>query len=375
MIGQAVGWAAPFAAVEIRINWTIFGLALGLMAAGLALFFWGVRRRNVPYLHTTNPIVWALVAMGPALLLFSIFPDTTAEGKLGTFTLGGAFAAFALVWWQGARLGREGIDADANVDGIKAALAAARRDAAIAKPARDDPILRQQDDLRYAVRGRKGKELVILTGDLLKVHQADVWVSPENTNMQPSRYHERSISAMIRYYGAQRDADGDPLDDVVGDELSAAMRQRNKSVVPAAAVIPTAPGALAASNGVKRIYHVAAVEGSPGGGYTPVAQIGRCVTQALERMDAPDEAVHGAVTIAFPLLATGVAGGDPAKIAPELVAAAADYLKQHEGSRVQRVYLLAYRQSELHHWTNSTGASTATLKLIGGSAQELLEQL
>lgn len=368
---QSTGWAAVVAATEIKINATIFVLAIGFMVAGLILFFWGVRRRNLAYMRTTNPIVWALVAMGPALLLFSIFPDSTAEGTLGAFTVGGAFAAFALVWWLGARLGLEGIEADAGAERLRAETDAAKHAHAIAAPAAASPVLQEQHDLRYAVRGCKGRELVILTGDLIYVHDVDVWVSPENTNMQPSRYHERSISAMIRYFGAGRDNDGDPCDDVIGDALAAAMADRSRSVVPAHTVIATGSGALAASNGVKRIYHVAAVQGVPGGGYEPVAQIGRCITNALQWMDHPDEARYGARTIILPLLASGTAGGDAAQIASALVAAAAGFLKRTPGTRVMTVYLLAYRLSELYHWRSGAEASSL-LECRGGSAQSLL---
>jgi O-acetyl-ADP-ribose deacetylase (regulator of RNase III) len=341
---------------DITVNPAIFALALGLMAAGLALFFWGVRRRNLPYLRTSTPIVWALIAMGPALMLFSTFPDSTAEGTLGAFSLGGAFAAFALVWYLGTKLARDGIEADGEVEQLKAALATATAAAATAVSGSDDPAVRQRHAIRYRVSRRRGREVVIVTGELLSVRGVDVWASPENTNMQPSRYHERSISAMVRYYGATRDADGEPRVDVIGDELAAAMRERGKSVVPAGAVISTSPGALAASHGVKRLYHVAAVEGSPGGGYAPVAQIGRCVSRALERMDAPEEAAHGARSILFPMLGAGVAGGDRATIATDLLLSAAEYLDERADSQVERVYFLAHRRSELHHWVQTANA-------------------
>jgi O-acetyl-ADP-ribose deacetylase (regulator of RNase III) len=159
---------------------------------------------------------------------------------------------------------------------------------------------------------------------------------------------------------------------VIGDELAEAMRQRGKSLLPPAAVIAASPGALDASHEVKRIYHVAAVEGSPGGGYTPVAQIGRCVTRALERMDAPDEAPHNVHTIIFPMLGTGVAGGDRAVVASDLVAAAADYLHDREDSCVQRVAFLAYRRSELYHWVQAANGCTL-LERASGSVEALAQ--
>jgi hypothetical protein len=40
-------------------------------------------------------------------------------------------------------------------------------------------------------------------------------------------------------------------------------------------------GRLARHNAVQAVIHVAAVQGEPGAGYSSVAQIGRCVTNAL----------------------------------------------------------------------------------------------
>jgi O-acetyl-ADP-ribose deacetylase (regulator of RNase III) len=359
----------PFAAAQIG-SWTIFAIAFGMLVVGLGLFFWGLRR-SFRHRRTVNPVLWALFAAGFVLLIFSIFPDAAAEGDLGGFTLGGAFAGFAVLWWLGTRLGREAIDADENVERMKQELEGLRAGSAIGSSATDDPVLPPGGDLRYAVNGAKGRELVIITGDLMRV-RADVWISPENTNMQPSRFHERSVSAMIRYHGAKHDEDGEPLDDVIGDELAAAMQARHKSVVPEGAVVPTSAGSLTDSHGVKRIYHVAAVVGSLAGGYRPASQIDRCVTRALERMDSVEEEKYHLTTVALPLLATGVAGGDPEQIAPKLVGAAAEYLNQHDGSRVKRVYLVAYRSSELQHWMRAAG-SCSLLRRIGGSVEQMLE--
>jgi O-acetyl-ADP-ribose deacetylase (regulator of RNase III) len=360
---------------DIKVSWPIFGLAMFFLASGLGVFFWAVRRPAARYLHATNHLVWSLVAMAPTLLLFSLFPGSSASGNFVGFTVGGAFAAFAAVWYFGSHFGTRGIDADLKLSELRqanATLVSRLATGAGSGPPAADPVLLEQHELRYAVRGRRGREIVILTGNVLDVHAIDVWVSSENTNMQMARFHDRSVSALVRYYGAGRDGDGEPVDDLVADELADCMRQRGKQVVPAGAVVVTSPGMLAASNGVKRLYHVAAVEGQPGAGYRPVAEIARCVTNAVARMDDEAEAIHGARTILFPLLGTGVAGGEAVTIAGRLVSAAAQYIAAHERCRAQRVYFLAYRRSELHHWVAAADACSL-LQRIGGSAEALLE--
>jgi O-acetyl-ADP-ribose deacetylase (regulator of RNase III) len=342
------------AATDIKINAPVVGLGLALMVVGFGLFFFAVRRRDFEFARTSNPIVWTLIAMGPALLLFSIFPDSTAEGELGAFAVGGAFAAFAAAWWFGTGEGRRGIEADRDIAALRDEIAQLQGELAVRVNGDiEDPVLQEQQEFAYKVQGAKGRTIVIVTGDLLKVRNVDVWVSSENTNMQPARYHDRSISAMVRYHGAAKDEVGDPIDDLIGEELLVHMRNLAKNVVPPAAVIPTSPGRLEVSNNVKRLYHVAAVQGEPGKGYRPVADLGRCVTRALEKADDAAEASYDARSMLLPMLATGVARGAGAQIAPELFGAAAAYLSSHPATRMQRVYLLAWRRSELQHWRDA----------------------
>ena len=357
------------AATDIKINAPVVGLGLALMVVGLGLFFFAVRRGDFEFARTSNPIVWTLIAMGPALLLFSIFPDSTAEGEFGAFAVGGAFAAFAAAWWFGTGEGRRGIEADRDlaalrdqIEGLEGQLAVRGIDPV------EDPVLREQQEFAYSVQGAKGRTIVIVTGDLLNVRNVDVWVSSENTNMQPARYHDRSISAMVRYHGAAKDEVGDPIDDLIGEELLEHMGKLAKNVVPPGAVIPTSPGQLAESNNVKRLYHVAAVQGEPGQGYRPVADLGRCVTRALEKADDAAEAPYDARSMLFPMLATGVAKGAGAQIAPELFGAAASYLSNHSATRVERVYLLAWRRSELQNWQDAAKSCSLVKQAKRGAA-------
>jgi len=63
---------------------------------------------------------------------------------------------------------------------------------------------------RFAMLDAPGRILGIATGNLADVRKgiADVWVNPENTNMEMARAYDPSISGMIRYYGAIRDNTG-----------------------------------------------------------------------------------------------------------------------------------------------------------------------
>jgi hypothetical protein len=102
-----------------------------------------------------------------------------------------------------------------------------------------------------------------------------------------ARYHDKSISGLIRYLGAKRDQ-GQVQKDLEGKALEDELGWNGeiKSVQPGA-VIATPSGKLAKPPyKVKRIFHAASVRGIPGGGYEPVANIEDCVWNALGKADA-----------------------------------------------------------------------------------------
>ncbi|OLT11156.1 hypothetical protein BJF79_04490 [Actinomadura sp. CNU-125] len=215
------------------------------------------------------------------------------------------------------------------------------------------------DSIRYeyplrsgpAADGARGRRVVgVVTGDIRRVRDADVWVNSENTDMKMARVEEYTISSIVRYEGARRDAAGRVVEDLIADEL--ARRVPDGGPVAPGTAITTGPGGLAASNNVRAVVHVAAVYGEPGAGYRQVREVGRCVTNALaaaERAPDPDPGPGGNrdVTVLFPMLGTGQGGGSVERTAAVLVGAAADYLAAETGSRISAVWFLAHTYGEL----------------------------
>lgn len=179
----------------------------------------------------------------------------------------------------------------------------------------------------------------ITSGSIRRVHDADVWVNSENTDMRMARHTDFSVSAIIRYWGAARDEAGRITDDLISDELERIAAPR-RPVAPAAALV-TGSGALAQTNNVRHIIHVAAVAGEPGAGYRQVSDIGGCVLNALARAEGLQVR-----TILFPLLGTGVANADVSHTARMLVQAAVHYIDRHADTRLQRISFLAYDDHE-----------------------------
>lgn len=242
------------------------------------------------------------------------------------------------------------------------------------RPGNDSPVhkvlhLRVEADQRpipgrevitYQLRGSKQQRIQLVTGDLRYVRGIDIWVNSENTNMQMARHFDRSVSSMIRYQGAERDATGTVVRDTIQDELKQRMKRRRS--VPAAEVIVTQPGALRESNGVFHIAHVASGEGAPGTGYRPVADLGACVRRVLDRLrELPAEEVRSVV---FPLLGTGTARGDLESSAQVLIDAAIAHLQEHPDHPTKSVAFLAYTDLHLRACRKAIDARSDALRLV-----------
>ena len=198
---------------------------------------------------------------------------------------------------------------------------------------------------RFEYQLRNGKLIGLITGDLRNVKGIDVWVNSENTNMQMARHFDRSISSAIRFCGAKKDKAKKVIEDTIAKELLEAVGE--DANIPAGDVIVTGAGELERSNGVKRIFHAAAVIGQPGKGYMPIEDVGECVRNALDKAD--DDELQGVElkSIVFPLIGTGTGRGELEPKAKQLIECAISYLESHPDSKFQQVYFLTWSEKDL----------------------------
>jgi O-acetyl-ADP-ribose deacetylase (regulator of RNase III) len=223
--------------------------------------------------------------------------------------------------------------------------------------------IQKSDRIDYRLQKSPQQRIAIITGDLRNVRGVDVWVNAENTNMQMARFYDRSMSGIVRYYGARKNQAGHVVEDVIANELAAAMDKTFS--VPPGHVIATGAGELA-RQGVKRILHAAAVEGTVGGGYRPIQDVAQCVRNALEKMDQ-DLATENLCSILFPLLGTGTGAGNADAIAKELLVAAITYLGDHPSTGIQTVAFLAQRRDQLEALNHAIG-SCSGLEFVPAAA-------
>jgi O-acetyl-ADP-ribose deacetylase (regulator of RNase III) len=319
--------------------------------AGLVIYFWNVRRKENPLFNTTNVVAWLLIALVPVLIIFSFFPQSSTTGTLFGFSVTGAVAAFIFIWWFGTLKSQEATARDQKISQFDQMQTRVKEledqnyQLQIAKGgAPPSPVVSRPETFAYKLQSQPNKKVGVITGDIQNVKIADVWVNSENTNMQMARFHDRSISGTIRWMGSQKDFAGDVDDDLIANELKLIMG--NKLSVQPATVIPTGSGELQKTNKVKKIFHVASVQGQVAAGYRPIEHIESCVTAVLKKADSDEYKELGLKTILFPLLGVGHAQGDLKDTAHKLLDAAIAYLNENGISAIDTVYFLAWTQAE-----------------------------
>lgn len=206
---------------------------------------------------------------------------------------------------------------------------------------------------RYSLQSNNATrcKIGIISGDILRVNICDIWVNGENTDMEMARFTENSISAIVRYHGAHKDTSGRVIDDTIAEELSRIVGTE-KPVAPGSAFVTTS-GSLNVSNNVRYIIHVAAVQGEPGSGFRQVRNVGLCVTNALREADRLASESPSIETIIFPLLGTGVGGGEVAPTVRTLIGAAINYLDDTPNTSLKCIYFLAYTELELYSFIHA----------------------
>jgi O-acetyl-ADP-ribose deacetylase (regulator of RNase III) len=336
------------------MNPYILIMAVFSLATGLFLYIWLVRG-NASYSYSTNVISWLLIALFPVLLIFSFFPASSFSGTIKGASMGGAIGAFIFIWWYGTRTANQAIQVDERIEKVRADLSAEleareeelqRSKSLLEKDQKQVPsVLRDTNTYEYKLKERRSKRIALITGDIRNVKVADIWVNSENTNMQMSRFYERSVSAIIRYLGAKKDMAGNVVEDVIANELAKAMG--NNLVVQPATVLVTGAGELQRTNNVKKIFHAASVHGETGFGYRPISNMEYCVTNSLKMADSEEFKSLGLKSILFLLMGAGTAKGNLKETAEKLIHAAVSYMETTEDSTTEYIYFLTWTDIEL----------------------------
>lgn len=210
------------------------------------------------------------------------------------------------------------------------------------------PTLRSGAARDFALHGDERWRIGYVPGDLLDVRNIDAWVNSENRYMMMARQFDRSISGLIRLHGADR-RDGEVVRDRIQQSLRQKMGARRK--VPLGCVLDTGPGALGKSHGVKRLFHVAAVDASQSSGYR-VENPALCAGAVLDAVQAYNRARFGAgkiKSLIMPLFGTGMASHSPETVTDQLVDGVVKHFRRfgpQDRSALTHCYFLVFTERD-----------------------------
>lgn len=215
-------------------------------------------------------------------------------------------------------------------------------------------VLHSLKTVRFQVKGRPDMEIGIKTGDLKHIKEVDAWVNSENTHMLMARPVEQSVSATIRYLGAQKRADGGITRDDIQNRLIKELNGQTK--VALGTVLETPPGALWRSHGVKRVFHVATVQSEYLAQVVPGDEIDDYAKKAILAADKYNRKSHirrssKLTSILLPVFGSGQGRLDLESAAEHMVsgaiAAIDEISKQNAPTRLKHIYLLAFTRRHL----------------------------
>ncbi len=246
---------------------------------------------------------------------------------------------------------------------------------------RNAPPIMEQQVVEREIAKAPGRYVGYITGDITRVGICDAWVNAENTKMEMGRLHDDSISACIRFYGAERDKLNNVTRDIIREELSCLVGPQ-ESVEPGT-VLVTSSGQLKNKKfNVKTLLHVAALHGEPGKGYLPIRDYPGCILRVLEVVEdlnrgktmktkrqvttgvfhKRDKIVESELLIdgkinslLIPLFGSRTAGQHPQDVADQLFRAVSVFFQLHPKCELKKVYFLAYTQNDKQYCDGAIG--------------------
>jgi nudix-type nucleoside diphosphatase (YffH/AdpP family) len=192
----------------------------------------------------------------------------------------------------------------------------------------------------------------IKTGPISEVHGVDIWVNSENTDMLMDRFFGTSVSATIRYMGAEKHPNGTIYRDTIAENLRS--RLGGQIFVRPGTIVVTKPGALRRRpHKVRRILHAAAVQGVTGRGlFASLDVSGECARNVLLQAEALNFGIRRLPivryfrrpyrSIVLPLFGAGQPNIPAPEVARLLVAAAVDFFDRNRGPLLREIYFIAY---------------------------------
>ena len=226
---------------------------------------------------------------------------------------------------------------------------------------------------KFALTSRPDCIIGYKTGGLEEVRGVSIWVNSENTDMMMDRFIGKTISARIRYLGANKEEET-VLEDTIQESLRTAIGER--AHVKIGTVLVTESGMLMGSHEVEQIFHVATVEGGPGAGVkADLEKIKLCVDRVLKRVEQENRKWSRLLrkkflqSIIFPMMGAGDGGLSPEAVAQNIIPVAINYYRNTPDPTLNEIYFLAFKTRERSACDRVLEAYCAKgeLKRLGGA--------
>src|SRR5262245_16058868 len=237
--------------------------------------------------------------------------------------------------------------------GAQPASAPASQAAAALPPSGRGPLT--LSTVRFPFKYKEGLVVGYKTGAIDRIKGVDLWVNSENTDMMMDRFLGRSISANIRYLGANKDEHDNVVEDTIEEALRTAVGRR--AHVKVGTVLVTESGALRTTHRVRKLFHVATVEGIGAGRgvKADATKLALCIDRLLQRVDEENNRTWRVLSrripllgmspfdsILIPMLGAGDGGLSVEEVAQIIIPPAVEYFQHTDQPTLKQIYFLAY---------------------------------
>jgi nudix-type nucleoside diphosphatase (YffH/AdpP family) len=203
--------------------------------------------------------------------------------------------------------------------------------------------------VRYELKKNKGLFVGYKTGAIDRIKDVSIWVNSENTDMMMDRFLGKSLSARIRYLGANKDENDNVVEDTIEEALRSAVGRRAHCRI--GTVFVTESGQLLTTHRVKRIFHVATVQGGvAGAGFkAELSNVAPCVDKVLKRADVENNrtwrtllGLESFQSILIPMFGSGDGGLVIEDVVRAVIPPAIEYFQYTDLPTLKEIYFLAF---------------------------------
>jgi O-acetyl-ADP-ribose deacetylase (regulator of RNase III) len=167
--------------------------------------------------------------------------------------------------------------------------------------------------------------------------------------MMMDRFLGKSLSARIRYLGANKDENDNVVEDTIEEALRSAVGRR--AHVKIGTVFVTESGQLLTTHRVKRIFHLASVQGGvAGGGFkAELNNLAPSIDKLLKRADTENNRTWRTLlglgsfqSILIPMFGAGDGGLVVEDVARTIIPPAIEYFQYADMPTLKEIYFLAF---------------------------------